>query len=94
MATQEQPFGEAAHGYSGAAIWGSSPSIDITRNLVYIGTGNLYNAPPEVLAFQAKQNNQTTKPGQPDQCIGLDVNVDSMMAFDLDSGKTLGNWRI
>ncbi|KAG5522396.1 hypothetical protein RHGRI_034544 [Rhododendron griersonianum] len=79
--------GGKLNGYSGAAIWGSSPSIDISRNLIYVGTGNLYNAPPEVLACQAKQNNQTTKPSQPDQCIGPDVNFDSIMAFDLDSGK-------
>ncbi|KAF7112310.1 hypothetical protein RHSIM_RhsimUnG0242500 [Rhododendron simsii] len=79
--------GGKLNGYSGAAIWGSSPSIDISRNLIYVGTGNLYNAPPEVLACQAKQNSQTTKPSQPDQCIGPDVNFDSIMAFDLDSGK-------
>ncbi len=29
--------------YAGAAIWGSSPSIDIPRNHVYIATGNLYS---------------------------------------------------
>lgn len=34
--------------YSGAAIWGSSPAIDVPRNLVYVGTGNLYTAPAEV----------------------------------------------
>ncbi|KAL2546869.1 uncharacterized protein Fot_16102 [Forsythia ovata] len=36
-------------GYSGAAIWGSSPSIDIFRGLVYVGTGNLFLAPADVL---------------------------------------------
>ncbi|ESR44340.1 hypothetical protein CICLE_v10013418mg, partial [Citrus x clementina] len=29
--------------YAGAAIWGSSPSIDPIRNHVYIATGNLYS---------------------------------------------------
>ncbi|KAK4833644.1 hypothetical protein QYF36_008706 [Acer negundo] len=34
--------------YAGAAIWGSSPSIDIHRNHVYIATGNLYSVPPHI----------------------------------------------
>ncbi|KAL3501364.1 hypothetical protein ACH5RR_035813, partial [Cinchona calisaya] len=49
-------------GYAGAAIWGSSPSIDVFRGLVYIATGNLYNAPPEVLKCEEAQNNQTSPP--------------------------------
>ncbi|KAL5553923.1 hypothetical protein UlMin_041324 [Ulmus minor] len=76
-------------GYSGAAIWGSSPAIDIRRRHVYVGTGNLYTAPPEVLRCQEERNNQTGKtPTQPaDQCIGPDIHFDSIMAFDLDSGR-------
>ncbi|XP_034693551.1 polyvinylalcohol dehydrogenase-like [Vitis riparia] len=73
-------------GYSGAAIWGSSPAIDTKRNLVYIGTGNLYNAPAEVQQCQASRNNQTI-PSQPDQCIAPDVHFDSILALELDSGK-------
>ncbi|RVW82346.1 Polyvinylalcohol dehydrogenase [Vitis vinifera] len=73
-------------GYSGAAIWGSSPAIDTKRNLVYIGTGNLYNAPAEVQQCQANRNNQTI-PSQPDQCIAPDVHFDSILALELDSGK-------
>ena len=73
-------------GYSGAAIWGSSPAIDPKRNLVYIGTGNVYNAPAEVQQCQARRNNQTI-PSQPDECITPDVHFDSILAFDLDSGK-------
>ncbi|KAG8501574.1 hypothetical protein CXB51_003842 [Gossypium anomalum] len=34
--------------YAGAAVWGSSPSIDIYRNHVYIATGNLYSAPKNI----------------------------------------------
>ncbi|CAK7343510.1 unnamed protein product [Dovyalis caffra] len=73
-------------GYSGAAIWGSSPAIDVTRRLVYVATGNLYTAPPEVTECQEAQNNQTTKPTQPDQCIGPDINFNSILAIDIDSG--------
>ncbi|PSS28718.1 Polyvinylalcohol dehydrogenase [Actinidia chinensis var. chinensis] len=75
-------------GYSGAAVWGSSPAIDIKRILVYVGTGNLYNAPAEVLDCQERQNNET-KPSQPDQCIGPDINFNSILALDIDFGKTI-----
>ncbi|WKA04577.1 hypothetical protein VitviT2T_022599 [Vitis vinifera] len=53
--------------YAGAAIWGSSPSIDVRRNLVYVATGNLYSAPLSIRECQEQQNNQTV-PTQPDQC--------------------------
>ncbi|KAJ0094455.1 hypothetical protein Patl1_15836 [Pistacia atlantica] len=57
-------------GYSGAAIWGSSPAIDVKRRRFYIGTGNLYIAPPDVLRCQELQNNQTTPPTKPDRQLG------------------------
>ncbi|XP_059658501.1 uncharacterized protein LOC132304799 [Cornus florida] len=76
-------------GYSGAAIWGSSPAIDTDRGLVYVATGNLYNAPPVVLQCQEEQNNNKTKPTHPDQCIGPDINFNSILAFDIDSGKMI-----
>ncbi|GMY26053.1 Polyvinylalcohol dehydrogenase [Fagus crenata] len=67
-------------GYSGAAIWGSSPSIDINRR---------HTAPAEVIECQERQNNQTTKPSQPDQCIGPDINFNSILALDMKSGKIM-----
>jgi polyvinyl alcohol dehydrogenase (cytochrome) len=42
-------------GYSGAAVWGSSPAIDPRLGLLYIGTGNNYNVPQGVCS----QPNQT-----------------------------------
>lgn len=74
-------------GYSGAAIWGSSPAIDIVRRLVFVGTGNLYTAPQDVLDCQEAQNNQTTPPTGPDQCVPPDVHFNSIMAFEIDSGR-------
>ncbi|KAH0729439.1 hypothetical protein KY289_000627 [Solanum tuberosum] len=41
---------------------GKQPSYDIARGYVYVGTGNLYSAPPEVLKCQEAQNNRTTPP--------------------------------
>ncbi|KAF3444766.1 hypothetical protein FNV43_RR14459 [Rhamnella rubrinervis] len=72
--------------YAGAAIWGSSPSIDCSRNHVYIATGNLYSVPLRVQQCQEKQNNQTL-PSHPDTCVEPDNLSDSIIALDLDSGK-------
>lgn len=41
---------QSAAGYSGAAVWGSSPAIDVKRQSVYITTGNNYGVPPSVAA--------------------------------------------
>ncbi|KAK2636264.1 hypothetical protein Ddye_031056 [Dipteronia dyeriana] len=74
-------------GYAGAAIWGSSPAIDVIRRRVYVATGNLYTAPPEVLKCQEEQNNQTRRPEPPDQCIGPGINFNSIVALDIYSGR-------
>ncbi|WMV31633.1 hypothetical protein MTR67_025018 [Solanum verrucosum] len=75
-------------GYSGAAVWGSSPSIDSRRNHVYIATGNLYSVPKRIEDCQKEQNQQNhTDPTQPDKCIEPENHSDSIMALDLDSGE-------
>ncbi|KAI3693155.1 hypothetical protein L6452_32986 [Arctium lappa] len=84
--------------YAGGAIWGSSPSIDIHRNAVYIATGNMYSAPLNVTQCQEAQNNQTT-PTESDNCIEPDNHSNSVLALDLDSGeikwyKQLGGYDI
>ena len=75
-------FGE----YGGAAIWGSSPSIDASRSHVYIATGNLYSAPLQIRQCQEKKNN-LTRPTHHDECVEPENHSDSIMAIDLDSGK-------
>lgn len=72
--------------YAGAAIWGSSPSVDAYRGQVYIATGNLYSAPKHVRTCQEKQNNKTT-PTSSDKCVEPDNHSDSILALDMDSGK-------
>ncbi|XP_074287769.1 uncharacterized protein LOC141612920 [Silene latifolia] len=72
--------------YAGASVWGSSPSIDISRNHVYIATGNLYSVPERVEICQEKQNNQTI-PTHPEDCIDPNIHFDSILALDLDSGN-------
>ncbi|KAL7140940.1 hypothetical protein ABFS83_08G020600 [Erythranthe nasuta] len=73
-------------GYAGAALWGSSPSIDAIRNHIYIATGNLYSAPPSVEECQERQNNQTV-PTNPEECVGPEIHFDSVLALDLNSGR-------
>ncbi|KAL5722664.1 hypothetical protein ACHQM5_006155 [Ranunculus cassubicifolius] len=72
--------------YAGAAIWGSSPSIDIKRNLVYVATGNLYSAPQRVIECQERENNQTV-PTHPDQCVEPENHENSILAFDMNDGS-------
>ncbi len=69
-------------GYSGGPIWGSTPSIDPKRNSVYVATGNNYNVP------QTEQDciaNAST-PSEQSQCLNPDNHLDSIMAFNLDTG--------
>lgn len=74
--------------YSGAAIWGSSPSIDIHRRHVYIGTGNTYSVPENISQCQESQlNNSSTVPTHPDACVEPDNHGNSILALDLDTGK-------
>nr|GEY73859.1 hypothetical protein [Tanacetum cinerariifolium] len=85
-------------GYAGASLWGSSPSIDIQRNAVYIATGNLYGAPLHVQQCQQAQNNQTT-PTEEDKCIEPENHSNSILALDLDIGyiqwyKQLGGYDV
>ncbi|KAJ4707004.1 Polyvinylalcohol dehydrogenase [Melia azedarach] len=74
-------------GYAGAAIWGSSPSIDIHRNHIYVATGNLYSVPPHIRECQEKQNNQRVPSDSNDECVEPENHSDSILALDLDSGK-------
>ena len=43
--TKKSPAGTQLWGPSGASIW-NSPTIDLTRNLLYVGTGNNFSDPP------------------------------------------------
>jgi len=72
-------------GYAGAAVWGSSPSVDPERNAVYIATGNNYSAPQSMQDCEAN-----VKAGQPDNCASPDDHFDSMLSLNLNTGQI--NW--
>ena len=73
----------APPGYSGNAIWGSSPAIDTKRGQVYIATGNNYSVPQDVLDCVAAAGND---PAAIKACIAADNYFDSIMALDLKTG--------
>jgi polyvinyl alcohol dehydrogenase (cytochrome) len=67
----------AGAGYSGAAVWGSTPAIDPRDHLLYVGTGNNYSAPPGVCQ-EPGQTGCTPPPA--------DDHVDSILALDMATG--------
>lgn len=83
MLPQPQGLG----GWSGAAVWGSQPSIDIRRNQVFIATGNVYFAPP---AIQACQNATESGAANSTSCLPPNVWQESVLAIDIPSGHV--NW--
>ena len=71
-------------GYTGVAVWGSSPSIDTKRGQVYIATGNNYSVPPEVLdCVSANAGNPTAISA----CLPADDHFDSILALDFMTGQ-------
>ena len=66
-------------GYSGGAVWGSTPVIDFKRGSLYIGTGNNYSLPQSV--YDCINNGGTAQ-----SCIAPDDYFDSVMALDRATG--------
>lgn len=73
----------ALNGYSGNAVWGSTPAIDAKRGQVYIATGNNYDVPDSVLACVAAANND---PAAQRACLDPGNLFDSIVALDLATG--------
>lgn len=73
----------APTGYSGNAVWGSSPAVDPKRGQLYIATGNNYSVPAAVLACVAAAGSDTVAQRA---CIGAGDYFDSIVALDLASG--------
>jgi polyvinyl alcohol dehydrogenase (cytochrome) len=74
-------------GYSGGAVWGSTPAVDPATNSVYVGTGNNYAIP--AAATQCVAN--ALKNGTSDaNCTAADDYFDSVLSLNLKTGKI--NW--
>lgn len=73
----------APEGFSGNAIWGSSPAIDVKRRSVYIATGNNYSVPDEILACVAAAGDDADAKAA---CLPGDDHFDSVMSLDMRTG--------
>ena len=77
----------ANKGFSGVAVWGSTPVVDVKRNSVYITTGNNYRVPQAALDC----NIPGRTPDQVRACVmavdGSSENYfDAIVALDLTTG--------
>jgi polyvinyl alcohol dehydrogenase (cytochrome) len=72
----------APPGYTGSAVWGSTPAVDPLRNQLYVATGNNYSVPDDVTAcIGAAQTSQGRA-----ACIDSADFFDAIVALDLTSG--------
>ena len=78
--------------FTGAAIWGSQPAIDPTRDQVFIATGNVYSTPPQYTACLNKTTNSSisSQDNTTDPCVPQGVYQESVVAFDAATGRI--NW--
>ena len=72
----------APTGYTGNAVWGSSPAVDPKRGQVYIATGNNYSVPPDVLACVGAAPPGAARAA----CLAADDFFDSVLALDMKTG--------
>jgi polyvinyl alcohol dehydrogenase (cytochrome) len=70
-------------GYSGGPIWSSSPALDLTRNQIYVTTGNNYSVPESVQACEVAAGNN---PVAVLACQDPTNYEDSVVALDLTTG--------
>jgi polyvinyl alcohol dehydrogenase (cytochrome) len=70
-------------GYTGGAVWGSTPAVDPRRGQLYVATGNNYSIPPDAQACVAAAGGD---PALTQGCIAPDDHFDSVVALDLRTG--------
>jgi polyvinyl alcohol dehydrogenase (cytochrome) len=77
-------------GYSGNAVWGSTPVIDQKRDSVYVATGNNYTVPNEVLlSLDQLSKTDPENENAVRACVERDQgnHFDAIVAMDLRTGK-------
>ncbi len=67
-------------GYTGAAVWGSTPVVDTSRGLLYVDTGNNESVPPGVCESPTQTGCAPVSP--------VDY-VDSILALSLRTGRVV-----
>jgi polyvinyl alcohol dehydrogenase (cytochrome) len=73
----------APEGYTGNAVWGSSPAIDTQRKQVLIATGNNYSVPQAVLDCVSAAGSDSDAQAA---CLPADDHFDSVIALDMRTG--------
>jgi polyvinyl alcohol dehydrogenase (cytochrome) len=71
--------GGVTGGYSGGAVWGTTPAIDPASNTLFITTGNNYTVPQSVKDCQAAG-------GSPSTCLSPDDHIDAVLALNASTG--------
>jgi polyvinyl alcohol dehydrogenase (cytochrome) len=74
-------FDTVPSGYSGGAVWGSNPAVDVARNTVFIGTGNNYAEPTDPAYVSCISSG-----GAKASCQSPDNHADSILAIDTTTG--------
>lgn len=70
-------------GYSGGAVWGSTPAVDHARGSLFIATGNNYSMPQPVMDCVIAAGDD---PAAVRACISPDDHFDSIVALNLNTG--------
>lgn len=74
--------------FSGGSVWGSAPAVDEKRGLLYVATGNNYNAPK---AFKDCLKDAKSDPEKEEVCYTehdpKDNYFDAVLALDLKTGE-------
>jgi polyvinyl alcohol dehydrogenase (cytochrome) len=72
--------GGTTGGYSGGAVWSSTPALDPSTKTLYVTTGNNYTVPASVTTCQANG-------GTPKDCLANGDDIDAIVAIDASTGK-------
>jgi polyvinyl alcohol dehydrogenase (cytochrome) len=70
-------------GFSGGAVWGSTPVVDAARGSLYVGTGNNYSVPQAVIDCVVAAGDD---PEAVRSCNPPDNHFDSVLSLDLETG--------
>jgi len=71
--------GGVTGGYSGGAVWSTTPALDPASDTLYITTGNNYMIPASATTCQ-------TDGGTPAQCLDPGDHIDSIVALNAQNG--------